>query len=78
MCVSLVSLGDFGFYFGHCSLWHTGQSLQRLFWGRHMMGDVGVGGMGRLSASGYLVCFFLLVRKTHAESWCLCCDREIL
>jgi hypothetical protein len=39
MCASLVSFGDFAFYFGHCSLWHTGPPVKRLFLGRSMMGD---------------------------------------
>jgi hypothetical protein len=41
MCASLVSFGEFSFYFDHCSLWHTDRLSSDCF-GAHMMGDVGV------------------------------------
>jgi len=48
------------------------------FWAHPLWRDVGGGGCGRLSASGYLVCLFQFVGwKSHAESWCICCcDRS--
>jgi hypothetical protein len=60
MCASFVSFGDFGFYVDHFSVEYQ-TACPAIVFGTSIMKGCGSWGMGRLSFSGYLVCFFLFV-----------------
>jgi len=50
ICANLVSIGDFGFNYNLCSLWHTGPSV---------FGHIHVGRMWELW-DGEAICFWLI------------------
>jgi hypothetical protein len=77
MCASVVSFGDFGFYFDLCSLGHIRPSVSDCFSARPWWGAVGVWGRdGCLLPVNEFVSFCLLVGKTHAHASVVVLERS--